>query len=410
MPLLGILHLATNLAANNIEVQVCDLIGLPEEKWFIPEGDLYGISFSTPQTALAARCIKLLRSRTAHPIKVVAGGFHPSALPQWTLDKLGFDHVFVGEADHALVDFVKADCQGAPIITCAVPALATIPPLRRDFIDMRSFHGLGINQYVLSQSARSKTRYEGYLQTGRGCAFDCAFCAQKVVTQRKTRYYPIPWVLQQLDELLGKWECDLIYVQDDTFNISKKHVLELCEHFKQRHFTWHCLARADLLDEETAKAMKGAGCANITFGYESGSPVMLKAMNKGETVEDSLCASEIVRRVGMGIRGQLIVGFPGETDDTIQETLSFMRQVRAEKWGIHAFVPLPGSSSWVHAQDLGITIPSDEDFSTGYASIGRLGEWDRIIGNEAQSKAWIALLREEAGRDDIGITPPRRTP
>jgi len=399
-PLLGPLYLATNLLANGIDAHVADLVGTPEDQWLIPEGDIYGISFTTPQVPLARAAIKLLRDRTSYPITIIGGGFHPSAMPQWCLDNLGLDYVFVGEADHALVDFVR-NGSTTRIIRCTPPDLTTLPLLRRDLVDMRSFHRIGVNQYVIWKKLKRGYSYEGYLQTGRGCPFDCTFCAHTAVTMRKVRYYPTEHVLAELDELLGKWECDLIYVQDDTFNISRKRVRELCAHFKERRFDWHCLCRADLFDDEQAATMRDAGCLNVTFGFESGSPAMLKAMGKGETVEDGLRAAAAAHAVGLGVRGQMIVGFPGETDDTIAETATFMRQVNAEKWGVHAFVPLPGSRSWTEAAHFGISISHDEDFTTGFHTIGKAGEWARVWGDDTQVRGWLDVLREIANEKNI---------
>ena len=401
-PLLGPLYLATNLAANGIDVQVADLVGYPPDKWIIPEGDLYGISFTTPQVPMAREAIKLLRGRTNKPITVVGGGFHPSALPQWCLDNLGFDNVFVGEADVEIVNFVKNGSKDK-IIRCLPPKLSDLPLLRRDFVDMRSFHKIGINQYVLWSKLKKGYCYEGYLQTGRGCPFDCAYCAHTAVTMRNVRYYPTSHVLAELDELLEKWECELIYVQDDTFNISKKRVKELCGHFKERKFLWHCLCRADLFDEEQAEIMKDSGCLNITFGFESGSERILKAMGKGETVEEGIKAAEAAHKAGLGVRGQMVVGFPGEDDSTIDETVDFMRKVNAEKWGIHAFVPLPGSRSWNHASQFGIDISHNDDFATGFHTIGKPGEWARVHGDEAKVKGWLAKLREVASSGNIDV-------
>jgi len=143
-PLLGTLYLATNLAANGIDVKVADLVGVDEDKWLIPEADVYGISLTTPQVPQARKAINMLRNRTSHPVTIVVGGPHPSALPQWCIDNLGADYAFVGEADHAIVDFVKHGSKDK-VIKCAPVDLSTIPRMRRDFVDMRSFHVVGIN-------------------------------------------------------------------------------------------------------------------------------------------------------------------------------------------------------------------------------------------------------------------------
>jgi radical SAM superfamily enzyme YgiQ (UPF0313 family) len=192
IPLIGVLSLAAALRAAGVEVQVADLVGQPEERWYIPEGDVYGLSFTTPQVPLAKKAIDLLRARTHLPTRIIVGGPHPSAMPDWCLSRLGADHVFVGEADEMLVSFMREDCEWPAIIRCTPPTLAHIPTPAYDLVDIRSFHSIGINRYV------SDVAYEGYLQTGRGCPFDCAFCAQATLTGRKVRYAPIENVRRDL--------------------------------------------------------------------------------------------------------------------------------------------------------------------------------------------------------------------
>jgi len=183
-------------------------------------------------------------------------------------------------------------------------------------------------------------------------------------------------------------------------------VLELCEAFKTRHFRWHCLARADLMDMEQAHAMRGRRLSQRHLRLRVGCPTVLAAMGKGETVEDGIRAADIVHEAGMGVRGQMVVGFPGETDATIQQTVEFVRRVKAERWGFHAFVPLPGSRSWTHAAEFGIDIKHDEDFATGFHTIGQPGEWARIVHNEERTREWLKLLRDEAGAHNIWVKHP----
>lgn len=384
-PLLGTLHLASNLLAHNVEVQIADLVGMEENQWHIPEGDVYGISITTPQVPLARKAVDLLRGRTSHDICIIGGGPHVSAMPQWSLRHLNLNHVFVGEADEAIVSFALLGTNET-ILHCKPVDVTKLPPLRRDLVDMRSFHLMGINKYV-----HEGAKYEGYLQTNRGCPFNCGFCAQACITHRMARPYTDRQVIAELQTLLNKWECDVIYMQDDTFNIDKSRLLRLCEIFTPFNFKWHCLARADLLDAEMCRAMADAGCQNVTFGFESGSNKMLKAMNKCETVEQGLRAAQMVKDAGMGVRGQMIVGYPGEDDETIADTVKFVNTANVDKWGFHAFVPLPGSQSW---EDVGIDNPTVEFFETGFHTIGQPGEWAKIWGeNNEQIKGWLDQLR-----------------
>jgi len=388
LPLLGILYLAAALRQERIEVQIADLIGLPEKFWFIPEGDVYGISLVTPQAQYAKRVIQYLRSRTEREVIIAVGGPHVSALPQWSLDNLGADYAFVGEADVEFPRFIDEGASSSQkIIRCKPVDVAQLALPARDLVDIRSFHGGGINKYV------KDFRYEGYMSTGRGCPWNCAFCAQRCITMGKVRQTPIASVVREVLELVWRYECDLVYFEDDTFNLSKRRVLALCDEFSRIEFNWHCLCRVNLIDSDMLAAMKNAGCKNITFGFESGSNHILKLMNKYTTVEMGIRAAELVGKAGMTVRGQMIIGFPGETDETMAETETFIRNTPIAKWGLHAFVPLPGSDVWNYPEKYGWEIAKeDEDFTTGFHTIGRSGEWSRVWS--PKTRDWLAHLRQ----------------
>jgi len=397
LPLLGVLYLAASLRKAKVEVQIADLIGVPEDNWYLPEGDIYGVSLVTPQVPYAKKVIQHLRNRTRRGTTIAVGGPHVSALPQWSLDNLDADFAFVGEADVEFAEFAAGHWPRGTwpsIVHCKPPDVTKLPLPARDLVDIRSFHGGGINKYV------KDFHYEGYMNTGRGCPYNCAFCGQRAITKGIVRPNSVANVIREVQTLLREYECDLIYFEDDTFNISDERVLPLCRAFSGLGFSWHCLCRADRVNPTVLRAMHDAGCENITFGFESGSDQMLKAMNKGTTVADNLRAAELVQKAGMTVRGQMIVGFPGETRRTIWETDAFIRAAAVDKWGLHAFVPLPGSDVWNRPGKYGFQIDREgEDFEIGYHTIGKSGEWAKVWGRDTAH--WLSRLRSVASERNI---------
>lgn len=408
VPPLGVLYLAASLKLAGIAVQVCDLAGLPEERWRIPRADLYGISLTTPQFPYAKRVIDKLRNRGDGTI--VAGGPHVSALPKHSFVDLGLDYGFIGEADLALPSFILGrapeEVEGlvyraaGGLTVNPLPAVdvSSLPLPARGLIDIASYQSIGTNRYV-----ERNARREGYVLTGRGCPYRCAFCGQRAVTGGRVRQRPIASVIPEVYELLTRYSCDLIYFEDDTFNLSRPRVLELCRAFRRLDFCWHCLCRPDRVDAGMLQAMHDAGCRNVTFGFESGSNFILQRMQKGVGVEDSLHAAELVDRAGMTVRGQMIVGFPGETDETIRETEGFIRSAPVAKWGFHAFVPLPGSPVWDEPEKYGLVLDKRSlDFSAGFHTIGRPQEWLKILApNEAKVRVWLKHLISVAKERNI---------
>ena len=265
LPPLGLLSLAASLREAGIEVEVCDLAGRPAG-WIIPDGDLYGIGFTTPQYEVARNVVEWLRRRGA---QIVIGGPHTSALPCHTLMDLSVDAAFVGEADWALVDYV----QGRRL--CEIPGLVwrepdgrphVNPPPRvavdllpmpaRDLIDIDAYHRADTFSYLGG-------RREGYVQTARGCPFNCAFCGQRCVTGGRVRYRTIEQVVDEVRVLRDRYGCDQVYFEDDTFNVDRNRLAALCAALEGLYVTWHCLLRADLVEEWIPQTLYRAGCRGL---------------------------------------------------------------------------------------------------------------------------------------------------
>src|SRR6201999_1899697 len=111
-----------------------------------------------------------------------------------------------------------------------------------------------------------------------------------------------------------------IFFDDDTFNYRKERTIELCSKLKKLNFTWSCTSRVTT-DYETLKAMKEAGCRLLIVGYESGDPQILKNIKKGATVQRALDFTRDCHKLGLVIHGDFILGLPGETRESIRNTI-----------------------------------------------------------------------------------------
>jgi radical SAM superfamily enzyme YgiQ (UPF0313 family) len=135
-----------------------------------------------------------------------------------------------------------------------------------------------------------------------------------------------------------------IFIEDDCFTINKPHVLEFCSKIKQKGIKihWGCQARATL-DFETMVAMKGAGCRLLDVGYESGSDEILKNIKKGINVEQIREFTKNAKRAKLKILADFVIGFSGETKETIQETLKFIKEVKPDLLQVAVATPMPGT-------------------------------------------------------------------
>jgi len=262
-----------------------------------------------------------------------------------------------------------------------------LPMPARDLIDIDAYHRLDTYTYV------GGTR-EGHIQTGRGCPYNCAFCAQRCVTRGTVRWRTVEQIANEVKLLKYRYGCDQIIFFDDTFNLKWSRVQQLCEALKPLDLIWHCLLRADLVTPLMIRTMADAGCRGVIFGFETGSDTMLQKMNKKLTVKQSLRAAEMATRMGMLVRAQMVVGFPGETDETIEETAHFVRNADVAKYGFHIFAPLPGSLVWDDPAAFGLKLDKAAvNFEDGFTTIGKPGEWSSAV---VDATGWIDYLNEVA--------------
>ena len=130
------------------------------------------------------------------------------------------------------------------------------------------------------------------------------------------------------------------------FTLNARRVLEICAEIRRRRlrFAWECLGRVDAFDLATARAMKDAGCFRIFFGIESGNDAILKLMNKRITTAQARSAVEAAHGAGLEVGAFFILCYPGETDDTVLETLRFATSLPLDYVGLTMPYPLPGTA------------------------------------------------------------------
>ena len=397
----GLLDIAAFLRANGVNPTFCDLAGLEEKHWFVPDGDIYGITCATPHYSLVIKIVQKLKQRQPHCL-VVLGGFHPTTEPERTLRDTKADIAIKGEGEQALLDIIRG--KRDRIVTCPlVEDINMIPIPAWDMIDMYDYIKLGTNS-VMGPTPNNK---EGNVLTARGCPFDCGFCAQAAVTKRRMRYKTAARVVEEVKFLNSRYGCDRIYFGDDTFIVDENRVKELCTALKKIHqqgilHDWHCLTRADRTNPEIFKLMYEAGCRQVTYGIETGSQKILDIIEKQTTVEENINAIRIAREAGLRVRAQMIVGLPGETQQTVEETAQFIRAAPANSFGMHIFVPLPGCQIWHDPERYDFPISKDTLFEY-YHTIGRREEEDAayLHKNPQQIIAWKNYLVGVIGKRNI---------
>ncbi|MDP3789282.1 MAG: radical SAM protein, partial [Candidatus Omnitrophota bacterium] len=192
------------------------------------------------------------------------------------------------------------------------------------------------------------------LVTSRGCPGNCAFCDTKVFGTRY-RIHSAGYVLKMIDHLKDNHGINDICFYDDVFTIFKQRLIDICGGLKEkRHkISWSCQARVNSVDYETLKMMKESGCWKVSFGIESGSDDILRLMNKHIVADRSKKAIEDAKRAGLEVEGYFILGFFGETKETLEKTKKFIAESSLDTILLSYFLPFPGSPAYAHIKEYG---------------------------------------------------------
>lgn len=217
---------------------------------------------------------------------------------------------------------------------------------------------LQIEDYFLGQSLYPEVQ----IFTGRGCPNQCTFCAwPQTLTGRKYRMRSISSVLDELAWIESNLNVKEVFFEDDTFTISKERVMEFCKGYRERRLSvaWSCNARANTLDLETMHAMKKANCRLLIAGFESGVDSILQAIKKGITTDQIREFASNARKAGLLVHGDFIIGLPGETTETIEQTWRLIQEVKPDIIQVAVASPFPGTEFYDWCKGNGYLITDD---------------------------------------------------
>jgi anaerobic magnesium-protoporphyrin IX monomethyl ester cyclase len=356
-PPLGISYIASTLMNEGHEVQLmdCTFLGRDEafEKASVIDADVIGIYCMVSMFDDCIRFAQNLRSRCQ---LLVVGGPLPTCDPEPFLQY--FDVVVRGEGEQTMLELLRVsekgdDFHGVPGIVYKSKSESntkkdfTFTPDREfskdlDRIPFPARALLPNDDYI----RYGKKKY-GYsitsLMSTRGCPYRCEFCSN-VIFGGSYRERSAENVVDEIEEALYMGY-EHISFSDDVFTMKKDRVIEFCQEIKRRdlHFQWECLGRVDSLDHATALEMKSAGCKRIYFGIESANEQILRLMNKGITAAEARNCVEATHRAGIDVGAFFILGYPGDTDDTVLETLHFATTLPLDYLGLSMPYPLPGT-------------------------------------------------------------------
>ncbi len=183
-----------------------------------------------------------------------------------------------------------------------------------------------------------------FIVTSRGCPAGCTYCIKHVSYQYTARLRSPELIMEELWQLKGLG-INNIHMYADLFTVNREQVVELCQRMIDENINirWMCNSRVDYVDEEMLQLMGQAGCWLISWGIESGNEQILKHAHKGADPAKAQKALSWARRAGIKNWGYFIIGLPGETEETIQQTIEFSKKLPLDIALFHVAAPYPGT-------------------------------------------------------------------
>ena len=369
-PPLGLLYIAGTLLKHGFEVRVLDacLEGKESIAKTLSEfdPDMAGITSLTPGRMKALEAARIVKAYNNN-IKVVLGGAHPTIQYNQLMENYPFiDYIVLGEGEITCLELAQekplAEIDGlvyrrdnAVVKTKTrkyVENLDDIPFPAWHLIDLHRYSARGegvFNGVDISKETRVSVVFS------RGCSGHCDFCSSWWIW-RGWRHRSAKNMADELELLYTRYGTRHFCFADDAMTIDRAASMELCGEIISRRLpiAFYATTRTDCIDEELVHKLKEAGCYEISFGIETGSQALLEKMSKDNDIQNSERAIRICKEAGLTVAALLIVGNLGETAQTVQETVEFLKRTRPDKAScVGGLWILPGTKLYSHCKEIG---------------------------------------------------------
>jgi radical SAM superfamily enzyme YgiQ (UPF0313 family) len=371
-PPLGLAFLAAALEEAGVDVKILDLVVFPYSKELLQSvlndfsPQMVGITCVTMTFDHAIQVLKDVKSIDSH-ILTVMGGPHATFCAQETLEAFQeLDMIVLGEGEETIVELAREAEKGyewtkVEGLVYRNSSEIVNTGFRKPIADVDSLpvparHLLPLGRYRALSMPISMT-------TSRGCPFRCIFCVGRKMVGPKVRYRNPQAVVDEM-AYLNTLNFHQINLADDLFTANKGHCLAVCNEIIDRNLKieWTSFGRVDTVSMEVLAKMEEAGCHAISFGVESANSEILKTIRKGITTEQVISAVKMCKDAGIMAHISFILGLPGETPETLKETVEFGERLKelGAYHGFHLLAPFPGTEVRQESDKYGIKILTND--------------------------------------------------
>jgi anaerobic magnesium-protoporphyrin IX monomethyl ester cyclase len=347
MPM-GLGYLAAVIRERGHDVVVKDMEVEPEglEEFLLKENpDMIGITISTPLFPLAKNIIKKIKTVLPETTLLV-GGSHVTAVKEEMLKIPEVDIAVYGEGEITFLEILESKPlekilgivyrEGNSVITN--PSRPFIQNL--DKLPFPAWDLFPLSKYKIHPPYGKSKKFMNMI-TSRGCPYRCAYCSK--VWGHSFRGMSPERVFKEIKHLYDNYGIREFRFYDDDFTMDMKRAEKICDLITESDIkiSWSCTTRVNLVNKRLLEKMKKSGCFLISYGIESGSQEILDTIRKGYTIDQVRNAFRWTKEVGIRILGYVILGLPGETEETISDSIKLIKEINPDfcSWGILSIYP-----------------------------------------------------------------------
>ena len=332
---------------------------------------------------------------------IILGGSVGSSILETALDNLDIDVVTLGEADETILELLPALLNGEALDGIAGLAFrrdgktvrTAERPLLRD-LDKLPYPAWDLFPMdVYTENPVVGVGKDVDIISSRGCPFNCHYCYK--IFGRKFRGRSAEHVVGEMEALRRHYDVDFVSIQDDCFVIDKERVYAVCDLIDRskvlKGIRWSCNGRVTVCDLDLLKRIRRSGCVSVAYGIESGSQTILEAMEKSVTLQQAAEAIQYTRQAGLRSPLAFMIGYPGETRQTVMETVEFCKSLNIPLTSMSFTCPYPGTQLYRELRELGKLEGSEEELVVKMGDAVDLTVNLTDMGNEE-----LISLRQEA--------------
>ncbi len=369
MPPIGLLSIAACLESHGIQVEVMDCYGAADTierhaaDILARRPDVVGFSCTT-SSFLEGYAIAAQVKEQQPDIHIVFGGAHACTVGPALLDSFpAVDFLVIGEGEVTFAELMSSDFRNVasiPGIGYRREGKGALSSVRENIPDLDSlpfpaYHLLPDfpRRYNLPLFSYPKAPNTSIISS-RGCPYQCSYCDRSVFS-RGFRFNSADYIVEHLRYLHRDFGIRHVFFYDDLFTFDRKRVERFCTLMEEKRIpvTYNCIARLEHVDVELLSLLKRSGCWQVNFGIESGDPDILSKHRKLYELDQVGKKLKMVKDAGMRVKGLFMMGFPGETEESIRRTIRYALTLPLDEVNVTKFTPFPGAPVYKTIREFG---------------------------------------------------------